>query len=258
MINNTEEELFCTQYELKTLSDLLIRGEAERWVKGFLQNKYEQEHLERYNFALQYVNNKRVLDIACGSGFGSYLLAYKGNADEVVGVDLDQNAIRYGNYRHHHPKVTRIHGDACKYKNSNQFETIISFETIEHVPDYQSFLHNLNDNLASNGVLIISTPIRKQTIIKPSHNPFHEIEWSYYDFIKLLETNFILENSYIQDGIVLGQYPTYSFKNRLFRKLGVKKFVKSKSVLHQGITEAKNLNISTIDSGYTILILRKK
>ena len=46
MINNTEEELFCTQYELKTLSDLLIRGEAERWVKGFLQNKYEQEHLD--------------------------------------------------------------------------------------------------------------------------------------------------------------------------------------------------------------------
>lgn len=252
-----KENLFCTQFELKTLSELMVKGEAERWVKGFLHPKYENEHIDRYDFALQFVNGKNVLDIACGSGYGSLLLAQKGKALHVTGIDLDADAVRYGNFRHMHDSVQRFSGDACTYLSANPYDVIISFETIEHLPDFKSFLNNIDRNLSEEGLFIISTPISKQTTIKPTHNPYHEIEWSYGDFIKLLKEYFTVTETFIQNGSTEGKYPEYNIKNRIKKRLGGK-ILKTGQQLFQGIKNAQNLDVSQLDSGYVIAILKKK
>ena len=61
---NFADELFCLSYETNAMADLLIRKETERWVTGFANLDVEVEHISRYNWAIDFVNNKRVLDIA--------------------------------------------------------------------------------------------------------------------------------------------------------------------------------------------------
>ena len=256
-MNEIEEELFCTKYELKTLSDLVLKGEAERWVKGFLHSKYEMEHIERYRFALQFVNNKNVLDIACGSGYGSFLIAEQGNALKVTGVDLDADAVRYGNFRYAHHLVNRFVDDATKYSSATPFDVTISYETVEHLSDYRLFLKNIDQNLAEDGTFIISTPISKNTTIKPNHNPYHEIEWSYSDFTKLLQEYFILKDTFIQNAVIEGNYPEYTLTNRIKNRLG-KKITKSDSQFFEGIKAAHELKVNELDAGYIIAVLNKK
>lgn len=197
-LHDLDKEVFCLKFEQNALADLLIRKKAERWVHGFIDKLTEEQHLNRYNFVLDKVEGKNVLDIACGSGYGSYLIAKKGNANKVIGVDLDEDAIVYGNYRYPHVNIERIKSDATTYRNSEKFDVIVSFETIEHIPDYEKYVKNLFENLTNDGVLYISTPITKQTTASPA-NPFHVIEWSFQDFHNLFKKFFIIKEIYLQD-----------------------------------------------------------
>lgn len=193
-----EEELFCLNYELKNLSDLLFFDKAERWIKGMMYASTEKEHLDRYKFAQNYTLGKRVLDMACGSGYGSFLIATEGKADMVIGVDLDRDAIRYGNHRYASSNVERYVADATQFRAEEKFEVILSFETIEHVPDYELLLKNYARNLKEDGFLLISTPINKVTT-SDLKNPYHVIEWSFFDFHKLIEKYFSIEEIYLQN-----------------------------------------------------------
>ncbi len=71
------EEVFCLNFELRTISGLLLRSEVERWIPGFIWSWVEAEHMARYEYACSWVTGKKVLDVACGSGYGSYLMAEK-------------------------------------------------------------------------------------------------------------------------------------------------------------------------------------
>jgi len=253
-----EEELFCIKYELNALANLLVRNEAERWVKGFLHPKYEHEHLLRYKYASRFVKDKTVLDIACGTGYGSFMLAEEGEAREVVGVDLDSEAIRYASLRYSHPHVNRYHGNARTFKGDKLYDIIISFETIEHIEDYKGFLNNLYSNLAEDGLLILSTPLQKRTVLAPQHNPYHVIEWSYEDFISLVEPDFTVLNVKFQNILVKGKYPAYNLKNRLLNKLGIKNYTKTPDQFYKGLSEKSQIDITEIDSGYIIVELQKR
>ncbi len=261
-ITNTkyfEEEIFSLNYEIKALSEITLRNESERWIPGFLYKVTEEEHLARYDFAKKFVDNKNVLDIACGSGFGSYILATQGNAKKVIGVDLDKNAIRYGNHRFKNNKITRFVEDAVKFKYSEKFDCIISFETVEHIEKYENFLNNLNDNLSSDGTLIISTPIRKETSTN-LENPYHVIEWSINDFILLLEKNFIVEKTLYQNiSTKETYYEKRSLKRRAFDYL--RRFTpvrKTNTTITQGITDNPlKLDLKNLESGYIICVCKK-
>jgi len=194
---SVEEEFFCVKFELKALSNLTIKGEAERWVPGYIWPINEKEHISRYELAANYVRDKKVLDIACGSGYGSYLLAKKGGAVEVLGCDLDSEAIRYGDLRYFHQNVSRSIQDAEQFNVTNQYDVAISFETIEHLDNYTLFLQNVHNSLKTNGILIISTPIVDKTHTK-CYNPYHKIEWSFNDFQKLISHFFTIQETYIQ------------------------------------------------------------
>ena len=123
------------------------------------------EHVARYAMLSPFVRGKRVLDIACGEGYGSWLLKEWG-AREVVGVDISADAIAVARKRFGREGVNFLFGDACRAQDflaHASFDLIVSFETIEHVADPLAFLSGLR-SLASPEAAISS--VARMTILQ--------------------------------------------------------------------------------------------
>ncbi|WP_100372168.1 class I SAM-dependent methyltransferase [Bacillus sp. FJAT-45037] len=148
------------------------------------------EHVARYYFSTPYVGG-RVLDIACGTGYGSVLIAKtrKKEINELIGLDIDQETIDYAKTHYYHPLVTFDVGDALDpslKEKIGTFDTILSFETIEHVPDDQLFVDRLYDLLKPGGTMIVSTPFG-QGRGKPCGSPFHYHQLTEKEFQSLFK-----------------------------------------------------------------------
>ncbi len=114
-------------------------------------------HSARYEFALDYVGDLIVADIACGLGYGASLLATK--ASKVYGVDKDEKAIEYAQEFHAKPNTffMSAFADYVPILN-NSLDVLVSFETIEHVDNDKLVLDEFHRMLKRKGKLIISTP----------------------------------------------------------------------------------------------------
>lgn len=163
---------------------------GERFVPGKTELELEQEHLNRYRFARQFVKGKRVLDAACGVGYGTAELAQ--DAAYAVGIDIDADSISYAkeNYGSNtvHYQVASI--EKLPF-DDNTFDVVISFETLEHVSGtiQRRFLAEIKRVLTQNGVLVMSTPNRDIYGLR-GNNEFHVCELSYQEFNVLLEDFF--------------------------------------------------------------------
>ena len=139
--------------------------------------------LERYRFAANFVDGKDILDISCGSGYGSNYLAKM--AKSVFGVDIDAGTVEYckKKYIRNNLDFLCIEKDHKIESFENRFDVVVSLETIEHIKEYEYFLKNLKLYLKENGLLILSTPnnFRK---INPPENRFHAYE---FDILELYE-----------------------------------------------------------------------
>lgn len=161
------------------------------------------EHIARYYFALPYVHG-RVLDIACGTGYGCHMIAKdrKREVTEIIGVDVDPETLSYARVEYYHQKVKYIQGDALDEQLPLQlgsFDTILSFETIEHVQDDQAFLHNLYRMLKPGGTLILSSPFGRGRG-QPTSEPFHVHQLTPTEF-EALFTRFSNTEIYYQRGV---------------------------------------------------------
>ena len=150
------------------------------------------DHMRRYLFAQQYVANKRVLDLACGTGYGSELIT-RGGAQRVIAFDIDPAALHYAK-KHWHRKAPTIHfgqADASKIPLPSQsVDILVSFETIEHLPAPQLFLTEVKRLLVPNGKFIVSTPNR--SVSSPGSttpfSPYHSFEPNLAEFLALFES----------------------------------------------------------------------
>jgi SAM-dependent methyltransferase len=134
-------------------------------------------HVARYAFARTFVESRRVLDVACGTGYGLALL-HETRA-RVVGVDVALEAARAA--RAAHPEARVLAADGMKLPFADRsFEAVVSFETIEHLEDRGRFLAELARVLQDDGLLILSTPNANHT--RPRNgkprNPYHLHEYS--------------------------------------------------------------------------------
>jgi SAM-dependent methyltransferase len=129
----------------------------------------EAEHFARYTWASQFADGRRVLDAACGTGYGTAILAAAGGS-EVVGVDLDEQVIDAA--RATAPPATRFEGADLRDLpfGEDEFDLVVCFEAIEHVPDPETVLDQLYRVLRPDGLLLVSTPNRD--VYTPG-NPFH-------------------------------------------------------------------------------------
>jgi ubiquinone/menaquinone biosynthesis C-methylase UbiE len=145
-------------------------------------------HRVRYEFAVPYCRGKRVLDAACGAGYGSDLLA--SIARRVTGLDLDFGATVHARSHYRRAGLGFALGDAMDLPFADaSFDAIVSFETIEHLPDVERYLREVHRVLVPGGRYLVSTPQMKRTTRRPK-NPHHVVEFSAKDFVSLLSANF--------------------------------------------------------------------
>jgi SAM-dependent methyltransferase len=165
---------------------------GERFLPG-VAGEIAYEHCHRYAFARRFVTGARVLDAACGEGYGAALLA--GAAASVVGLDIEPHVVaaaaqRYAahaNLRFETASVTKLPlADAS-------VDAIVSFETIEHIgaDDQRAMLAEFARVLAPRGRVILSSPNRVEySEARGYANPFHVKELDRAELALLLDAHF--------------------------------------------------------------------
>lgn len=142
-----------------------------------LMDMYQKNHYKRYVFAKQFVQPGMVCgDFACGSGYGSALLAE--TASRVTGIDIKQHvidtvALRYADLRN----VEFVCCDLRTIAYDKEFDLVVSFETIEHIAeqDVIGVFKNFARALKSGGILIFSTPYLQKRTPEAVAMGFHQI-----------------------------------------------------------------------------------
>lgn len=182
--------------------------------KPSLRGQLAYEHIHRYASVLDLVAGCKVLDLACGEGYGSALIATK--AAEVIGVDIDAATVtRAGQVYSEHRNLSFIDADVADLPfGPSEFDLVVSFETIEHVEHQAQMLDEIARVLKPSGRLVISTP-NKSIYSGPDRmaNPFHVKELDLKSFLTLLGANFAHTEIYGQRfyiGSVLAPFGTDS------------------------------------------------
>jgi ubiquinone/menaquinone biosynthesis C-methylase UbiE len=130
---------------------------GERFVPG-TKGEIWIEHWHRYHFASRWVAGKRVLDVACGEGYGSALLAR--GATSIVGVDISSEAIEHARRTYAalaNLEFRRAPCTALPLEDAS-IDVAVSFETIEHIAEQSQFMDELARVLKPAGVLLLSCP----------------------------------------------------------------------------------------------------
>lgn len=128
-------------------------------------------HYERYFFAQKFCKAKRVLDIACGAGYGTKILSEV--AQKVVGVDRDKNAIKYALTHYKAQNIVFVCSSVENFKiNAGTYDVIVCFETLEHLDDDQAFI----DSLPANTLVIFSVPHERYAWTSPFHKRAYDKE----------------------------------------------------------------------------------
>lgn len=145
------------------------------------------EHIYRYRFAAPSVKGLRVLDIACGEGYGAAGLLRAGAAS-LTGVDVSPQACAHAARRY--GLNTRV-GDAENIPLADaSVDVVVSFETIEHLAHPEVFLTECARVLVRGGKLIVSTPNREIYDELAPNNPYHLKELNRKEFVELLGVRF--------------------------------------------------------------------
>ena len=135
----------------------------------------EMEHLHRYTSIKELVKGKVVLDIACGTGYGSALLSEK--AQYVYGVDISPETIEYCKQNYNKCNLSFQEGNVCEIPlEDHKVDIVVSYETIEHISEENQlkFKKEIKRVLKQNGLLIMSTPNKYVYSDIPKYrNEFH-------------------------------------------------------------------------------------
>ena len=153
------------------MSELPFTG--ERFVPG-ARGEIWIEHWHRYHFARRWAAGRAVLDVACGEGYGSALLAR--DAASVAGVDISQDAIAHARSRYASVANLRFECAPCTRLplEAASVDLAVSFETIEHITEQAEFLAELARVLKPGGLLVLSCPNRLEYRDRRNfENPFH-------------------------------------------------------------------------------------
>lgn len=198
----------------------MLNDTGERVIpeKMKITNGLLLEHIARYHFASDYVQG-RVLDFASGSGYGSHIIAKlcKKNVEQVVGIDIDREVVDYAKRTYYHPLTSYLEGDVVDPylpEKMGEFDTILSFETFEHVKEEKEFLSNIYNMLKPGGILVLSTPFGKGRG-KPCRSPFHVHQLTVDEFTSLFrDYSFSKVSFFFQKGVLIE--PAFLNKNKYY------------------------------------------
>jgi 2-polyprenyl-3-methyl-5-hydroxy-6-metoxy-1,4-benzoquinol methylase len=159
----------------------------------------------RYIEVLKYTNNKTVLDIACGIGWGSYLIS-KSGALKCVGADISEIALNTAKENFISSNLEFVLSEENEIPLSNDtFDVVVSFETFEHLQNVDMFFEEIKRVSKNNAICFISTPNRtlfNKNGVNTPHNPFHHREYLRDEVVTILQKSGFELVEY------LGQYNT--------------------------------------------------
>ena len=189
-----------------------VMAYPERIVPGETSPGILALHLARYVFAEDWCRDREVLDLGCGTGYGSFRLSSV--AKGVLAVDVSEEAIAYAESHYGAPNLEFRVLDATRLPfDDGSFDVVTCFETIEHVDDAVILVGEAARVLRSGGAFIVSTPRVDRTTHSPD-NPYHRIELSREDFEVLLTPSFELIEMY-------GEQRRQTSLHRLLQRLDV-------------------------------------
>jgi SAM-dependent methyltransferase len=185
---------------------------GERYVPGTpgLEDLYI-EHMSRYAFASDIARGRKVLDVGCGTGYGTHLMALRG-AELAVGIDISPEAIDFARGRYQHSQLRYAVMNANHLGLAQEFDLVTAFEVIEHVEDAPGLLNEIKGIISDTAVLLVSTPNRITYLAggPEGKNPFHTREYDIMEFTELLGSVFpyvrIFGQSWVE-GITLVPHP---------------------------------------------------
>lgn len=169
------------------ITDKSIEELGERMVPSYHKGALVYgEHITRYESVLPLLKGKTVLDIASGSGYGSYIMA--GQAKRVIGVDIDKPAVEYAQKNYKRRNIEFKVGSAEDIPlDDNSVDVVVTFETVEHIPNYHKFIEEIKRVLVPGGFAIISTP---NDLEFPEGNHFHLHEFVHDELKTMLAKYF--------------------------------------------------------------------
>ncbi|MEI3855659.1 MULTISPECIES: methyltransferase domain-containing protein [unclassified Ensifer] len=161
------------------------------------------EHIHRYLAASRLARGKTVLDIACGEGYGSALLA--GVADRVFGVDVAADAVHHAKAKYQQENLEFLCGDCSAIPVDDQsIDLVVSFETLEHHDKHDAFFAEIKRVLRTNGSLLMSSPDKKYySEERDFHNTFHVKELYESEFHTLV-SRYFANSAFFSQRIVFG------------------------------------------------------
>lgn len=153
------------------------------------ENYWYRRHLVVYEWIAERVAGLQVVDMACGEGYGSDVLAR--SAAAVVGVDANPEAHEHARLRYRRANL-RFERDLVE-SFAEPCDAVVFLQTIEHVQDPGAILAHFKSMLAPGGVAYVSTP-NLLTLAPPgaekSDNPWHVKEYRAAEFGQLCEEHF--------------------------------------------------------------------
>lgn len=175
-------------------ADLKFTGER---LMTEIYEYWSIEHLHRYALALNLISKKKVLDIASGEGYGTFLMSDV--ADKIVGVDISEAAVTHASNKYQKFNLSFLKGSATQIPLENSsVDVVVSFETIEHHKEHDKMMQEINRVLIPGGILIISSPDKKYYSDLPKYNnPFHVKELyadEFYQLVKKYFSNVLMLN----------------------------------------------------------------
>jgi SAM-dependent methyltransferase len=160
---------------------------GERVIPGLVDADLFNEHLSRYRFAARFAAPEMaVLDAGCGTGYGSAEF----HARAVAAIDLSPEAVAHAAAHYARPNAFFAAASCAALPFAAAvFDLVVSFEVIEHLPDYRALLSEARRVLKSGGVFLVSTPNRAyyaESRAQAGPNPFHVREFDYAEFTAIL------------------------------------------------------------------------
>ncbi|NCC70533.1 class I SAM-dependent methyltransferase [bacterium] len=177
MLKNNPKTILYWGYKLANIFKKNTLNHGERYDPNIMQkfNIDDADQITRYYFANKIIpQNQEILDIACGTGYGTNLLS--NNALKITGVDISKKAIKYANRHYKNEKTNFIISDIFSFNQTSDY--VVSFETVEHIPSTILDTVKKLQSLARKG-LIISVPYNEQAGHNKHHRHFNINEESF-------------------------------------------------------------------------------
>ncbi|WHZ24849.1 MAG: hypothetical protein OJF47_003961 [Nitrospira sp.] len=180
----------------------VLEATGERFLPE-MQGTIALEHFHRYALAKDFAFGKIVLDIACGEGYGSSLLA--GTAARVYGVDIAPDAIVHAKAVYGRPNLEFLVGRCAQIPlPDGAVDLVVSFETIEHHAEHEEMFREIKRVLRPGGLMIMSSPDKLEYTERAHHaNAYHAKELYADEFRKLVE-------GFFSHVAILGQRALYA------------------------------------------------